>query len=269
MTDQSDIRRNILREMIAQGQTIVNAWLSIPSSYSAEGLGHAGVHSATIDLQHGMIGLTDALHMLQAVSATPATPLVRVPSLDAALLMRVLDAGAYGVICPMISSVKQAEELVHACRYPPAGSRSFGPARGLLYGGADYVAHANAEILVIPMIETVEAVRNIDAILAVEGVDMIYVGPNDMAFAFDGAVGADRQKSEAAIAHVLARAQAAGIPAGIFCADGADAARRVAQGFALVTPGNDFGLLTRALRTAVAETLRGTVTPVAPAGTGY
>ena len=111
----------------------------------------------------------------------PCSPLVRVPSLDAALLMRVLDAGAYGVICPMISSAKQAEELVDACRYPPVGSRSFGPARGLLYGGADYVAHANAEILVIPMIETVEAVRNIDAILAVEGVDMIYVGPNDMA----------------------------------------------------------------------------------------
>jgi len=268
MNDQPTIRRNLLRERIAKGQTIVNAWLSIPSSYSAEGLCHAGVHAATIDLQHGMIGLSDVLYMLQAISATPAVPLVRVPSLDPALIMGVLDRGAYGVICPMISTAAQTAELVQACRYPPNGNRSFGPARSLLYGGADYVAHANSEILVIPMIETVAAIDNLDAILAVEGVDMLYIGPNDLAFAFDGHVGPERQKSEAAIAHVLDRARVAEIPVGIFCSDGAEAARRVAQGFALVTPGNDFGILTRGMRAAVAETL-GAAPARAPVQGGY
>ncbi|WP_432343227.1 aldolase/citrate lyase family protein [Shinella yambaruensis] len=268
MNTHPNIRRNPLRERLAKGQTIVNAWLSIPSSYSAEGMGHAGVQAATVDLQHGMIGPTDALHMLQAISATPAVPLVRVPSLDPAFMMRVLDSGAYGVICPMISTAEETAELVRACRYPPTGIRSFGPARGLLYGGADYVAHADSEILVIPMIETVAAVENLDAILAVEGIDMIYIGPNDLAFVFDGRVGPDRRKSEEVIAHVLEKAKAAGIPAGIFCADGAEAARRVAQGFALVTPGNDFGILTRGMRAAVAETLGATVAR-SPAQGGY
>ncbi|WP_240540491.1 aldolase/citrate lyase family protein [Paracoccus sp. pheM1] len=267
MSAQPDMRRNILRDMVAQGRTIVNAWLSIPSSYSAEGMGHTGVHAVTVDMQHGMLGRTEALHMLQAISGTPAIPLVRVPALDGPTLMHVLDCGAYGVICPMISTAEEAAALVRACRYPPHGNRSFGPSRGLLYGGPDYVRRADAEIMVIPMIETAEAVENIDAILAVPGIDMIYVGPNDLAFALDGAVGTDRSRSESAIAQVLDRAKAAGIPAGIFCADGADAARRAAQGFALVTPGNDFGTLTRAMRAAVAEALdRPGAVPIASGG---
>lgn len=206
------MRRNEIRTRLEAGQIVVNAWLSIPSSYSAEGMGHSGAHSVTVDMQHGMLDFSDALPMLQAISATPATPLVRVGDLDPALIMRMLDAGAYGVICPMISTPEQAAELVAACRYPPTGRRSFGPSRGLLYGGADYVAHADETIMVIPMIETAEAVARIEEILDVDGIDMIYVGPNDLAFEIDGDVGFPRPKSEAALARVLEAATRRGHP---------------------------------------------------------
>jgi 4-hydroxy-2-oxoheptanedioate aldolase len=259
------MRPNLIQQRLRAGQPILNGWLSIPSSYSAEGMGHAGFHSVTVDMQHGMIGFADALHMLQALSATPATPLIRVSRLDGAEIMRALDAGSYGVICPMIRSAQDAELLVSSCRYPPVGTRSFGPARGLLFGGTDYFDEANETLMAIPMIETIEAVECIDAILAVDGVDMIYVGPNDTALAYDGHVVGARTRAEAAIAHVLARARVAGVATGIFCADAQDAARRLDQGFDLVTPGNDMGLLKSAATSAIAHIeQRGE----APKGTG-
>jgi len=249
------MRANLVRSRLAAGESVVNAWLSIGSSYSAEGVGHSGVHSVTIDLQHGMFGFPEALHMLQAISATPAVPMVRVPALDPAQIMHLLDAGAYGVICPMISTPEEAAALVSACRYPPLGTRSFGPSRGLLYGGPDYVAKANETVMAIPMIETAEAVERIDEILAVPGIDMIYLGPNDMAFAIEGHVRYPRPASEQAMARVLTAAKARGVPVGIFCADAAEAADRLAQGYALVTPGNDFAHLTRSLSGAVRSLL--------------
>lgn len=265
------MRPNLIQLRLRAGQPVLNGWLSIPSSYSAEGMGHAGFHSVTVDMQHGMIGFTDALHMLQALSATPATPLVRVSRLDGPEIMRALDAGSYGVICPMIRSAQDAELLVSSCRYPPAGTRSFGPARGLLFGGPEYVNHANETIMAIPMIETVEAVECIDAILAVDGVDLIYVGPNDTALAYDGHVVGARTRAEAAIAHVLARARAAGVATGIFCTDAEDAVRRLDQGFDLVTPGNDMGLLKSAATRAVTSIEQRSTLPMGngTAGNGY
>lgn len=252
------MRPNQIRTRLAAGQVVVNGWMALASSYAAEGIGHSGVHAVTVDLQHGMLNFADALPMLQAISATPATPIVRVPALDAAQIMHLLDAGAYGIICPMISTPEQAAALVAACRYPPTGNRSFGPSRGLLYGGPDYVANADATVMAIPMIETAEAVERIEEILEVEGVDMIYIGPNDLAFALDGHVGQPRPHSEAAITHVLNAATRRNIPSGIFCASGDEARARVAQGFHLVTPGNDFAHLTRSLRDAVRVTLQDT-----------
>lgn len=245
------MRSNTVKTRLAAGETVINAWLSIGSSYSAEGVGHSGVHSVTVDLQHGMLGFQEALHMLQAISATPAIPLVRVPDLDPSCIMHLLDAGAYGIICPMISTPEQAKALVAACRYPPLGNRSFGPSRGLLYGGKDYVARANETVMAIPMIETAEAVERVDEIITVDGVDMIYIGPNDLAFAIEGHVNLPRPQSERAIAAVVARAKQRGIPVGIFCSDAEDAHVRRGQGFGLVTPGNDYGHLTRSMSNAV------------------
>ena len=262
------MRAHTVRSRLAASQIVVNGWLSIASAYAAEGVGHSGVHAVTVDLQHGMLGFSDALGMMQAISATPATPMVRVPGLDPAEIMHLLDAGAYGIICPMISTPEQTRTLVDACRYPPVGNRSFGPSRGLLYGGQDYVAKANETIMAIPMIETAEAVDRIEEILEVDGVDMIYLGPNDMAFALDGHVGHPRAHSEAALLHVLAAATRRGIPVGIFCSSGEEARTRIEQGFRLVTPGNDFGHLTRSMRDAVRVTLEDT-SPTVAAQHGY
>lgn len=262
------MRSNTVKTRLAASQSVVNGWLSIASSYSAEGVGHSGVHAVTVDLQHGMLDFSDALAMIQAVSATPATPMVRVPELNPAKIMHLLDAGAYGIICPMISTPEQTKTLVDACRYPPVGNRSFGPSRGLLYGGADYVAQANETVMAIPMIETAEAVERIEEILDVPGVDMVYVGPNDLAFELDGHSGHPRPKSEAALIHVLNAATKRGIPAGIFCGSGEEARQRIEQGFRLVTPGNDFGHLARSMREAVRVTLE-EQTPETATQNGY
>ncbi|WP_298922592.1 aldolase/citrate lyase family protein [uncultured Roseobacter sp.] len=254
------MRKNNLKHLIADGKPITNAWLSIPSGYLAEGAGHQGFDSVTVDLQHGMIGFETAVTMLQAVSATPAIPLVRAPSIEAEAIMHLLDAGAFGVICPMISTTEQAERFVAACRYPPEGNRSFGPARGKLFGGPDYFEQANHQIMAIPMIETAQALRDIDKILAVKGIDMIYVGPNDLALDLGEKPGAEMVNSATseAISHISARAKAAGIATGIFCSDGRMARQRRKEGFDLVTPGNDFNLLMSAMTAAIATTNEGT-----------
>lgn len=249
------MRRNRLRDLKASGTPIVNAWMSIASPYAAEVVAHAGYDSVTVDCQHGMMGFETAVAMMQAISATAAIPMVRPTSNDPAQIMRLLDGGAYGVICPMISTADDAARLVSACRYQPAGTRSFGPARGLLYGGADYLAHANEEILVLAMIETEEGVRNIDDILAVPGIDGIYVGPNDLALAMGRAPSPESADTDVrdAIEQVRAKAVARGLIAGIFCSGGPASRDRIAQGFDLVTPGNDAGALRAAAATAMAS----------------
>ncbi|MES2290322.1 MAG: aldolase/citrate lyase family protein [Pseudomonadota bacterium] len=250
------MRANSLRRLKKAGQPIVNAWLSIGAPYAAEAIAHQGFDAATVDCQHGMIGFDMAIAMLQALSSTPAIPMVRPSGLNAPEIMRYLDAGSYGIVCPMISTADDAAALVSACRYPPAGDRSFGPARGILYGGPDYLDGANAEIIVLAMIETAEGLDNVDAILAVEGLDGIYVGPNDLSLALGRrpANEPDDPLVADAIDHVRARTAAHGLISGIFCSNGTAAAARIAQGFDLVTPGNDAALLRATMAQAVATT---------------
>ncbi len=235
------MRPNKLRRMHRDKQPMVNAWLSIPSAYASEVACHTGVDAATVDCQHGMVGFADAIAMFQAIATTDAVPMVRPSANDPAQIMRFLDAGAYGVICPMISTAAQAAQLVSACRYPPAGSRSFGPARGALYGGPDYFDRANEEILVLAMIETREALANLDAILATPGLDGIYVGPNDLAIELGHVPKAEHDHPDVtgAVERIAAEVIARGLLAGIFCSDGKAAQMRLRQGFHLVTPGND------------------------------
>lgn len=249
------MRENTLKRRLCEGSA-VNAWLSIPSAYSAEVMGHQGFDSVTVDLQHGMIGFEAAIAMLQAISSTPAVPLARVSKNDDALIMQLLDAGAYGIICPMISTAAEAARFAAACRYPPRGTRSFGPARGLLYGGPDYFARANDEILALGMIETTEAVLQIDAILRVAELDGIYVGPNDLCLAYGVAPRSEPAEEDVSdvILDLCRRTREVGKIAGIFCSSGQAAAMRIAQGFALVTPGNDVGQLVAGAKAAVGST---------------
>jgi len=238
------MRRNQLKLTLQDAGQAVNAWLSIPSSYSAEIIANCGFDAVTVDLQHGMIDFGQALTMLQAISSTAATPLVRPGSGDPVEIMRLLDAGAYGIICPQVDDADIARRVVAACKYPPAGSRSFGPSRGLLYGGANYFDHANNEIMVFVMIESRAAVENLQGILDVPGIDGIYIGPNDLSLSYGGTPGSYPLGAVGeTIESVRLEAASRGLVTGIFCSDGEMAKTRFEQGFQVVTPGNDAGLL--------------------------
>ena len=174
------MRENRLRQLWDAGEKTVNGWLAIPNGFTAEIMAQQGFASLTIDMQHGLVDYPASIGMLQAISTTQSVPLVRVPWNEPGIIMKSLDAGAYGIICPMINSRAEAEAFVSAVRYPPLGSRSFGPIRATMYAGPDYYKHANETVLTLAMIETKEAMEALEDILAVPGLDGIYVGPADL-----------------------------------------------------------------------------------------
>jgi 4-hydroxy-2-oxoheptanedioate aldolase len=230
-----------LRKIWAGGGTVVNAWLSIPSAFSAEVVAHQGYDSLTIDMQHGVVDYQTAVTMLQAISTTPVIPLARVPWNDPAILMKSLDAGVYGVVCPMINSRAEAEALVRACKYPPRGYRSFGPVRASIYAGSDYVDHANDDLIVMPMIETAEALKNLDEILAVPGVDAVYVGPADLSLALGCRPRLDQTDAPVVEAQqkIVEACKRHGVYAGIHNATAAYALQMMAIGYQFVTLASD------------------------------
>jgi 4-hydroxy-2-oxoheptanedioate aldolase len=239
------MRENTLKTIWARGEAVVNGWLSIPSSFSAEVMAHQGFDSLTVDMQHGVIDYQAAVTMLQAISTTSTIPLARVPWNDPAHLMKTLDAGVYGVICPMISTREQAEALVQACKYPPRGFRSWGPVRASIYAGADYGDHADAEVVVMPMIETADALKNLDEILSVPGVDAIYVGPSDLSLALGYKPRLDQTDAGVVEAQkkVVAACKKHGVVAGIHNNSAAYALQMIEQGYQFVTIASDSRLL--------------------------
>jgi 4-hydroxy-2-oxoheptanedioate aldolase len=180
------MREYRLRTLWRDKLPAINGWLTVPSGVSAETMAHQGYDSLTIDMQHGLIDYQAMLSMLQAISTTPTVPIVRVQWLEAGILMKALDAGAYGVICPMINTRADAQKLVARTHYAPRGTRSFGPTRASLCGGLDYAQHADDTIVTFAMIETAQALDNLDSILSVEGLDAIYIGPSDLSLALGG-----------------------------------------------------------------------------------
>ena len=239
------MRSNKLREIWQAGGAAVNGWLAIPNSFSAETMAHQGWDTLTIDLQHGVIDYANMLTMLQAISTTPTVPVVRVPWLEPGILMKSLDAGAYGVICPMVNTREDAQRLVAYTHYAPQGTRSYGPVRAMLYGGADYPQHANEQIAVFAMIETAQALDNLDAILSVEGLDAIYIGPSDLSLSLGCKPNFDdlEPKAQEAIEHIVERAQAHGVVAGIHNGRPGVARARIDMGFRFVTVGSDARML--------------------------
>ncbi len=177
------MRLNRVKRLWREGKPAVGGWLSIPHSFAAEVMAHTGLDWLCVDMQHGCVDYSDAVTMLTAISTTDVTPLVRVPWNEPAMIMKVLDAGAYGVIVPMVSNRAEAERAVAACRYPPKGMRSNGPNRALLYGGADYQKHANDEMICAAMVETAEGIEKLEEIASTPGLDAIYIGPTDLALA--------------------------------------------------------------------------------------
>ena len=183
-----------LRDTWAKGAGAVNAWLAIPSPVTAEIAAMQDFDSVTVDLQHGLNDYQIALSMLQAISTSDKTALVRVPWNEPGIIMKLLDAGALGVICPMINTRADAEAFVCACRYTPEGYRSAGPTRAMLVHGADYIAKANDAVVTLAMIETKEALDNVAEIVATPGLTGIYVGPSDLSLSLGYGYGMDAPK---------------------------------------------------------------------------
>ena len=249
------MRENRLRQIWQSGGAVVNGWLAIPDSFSAETMAHQGWDSLTIDLQHGVVDYQAMIPMLQAISTTDTVPVVRVPWLAPDHLMKALDAGAYGVICPMVNSREDAQNLVAWTHYAPRGTRSFGPVRALLYGGADYAQHANDTIVTFAMIETARALDKLDDILSVEGLDAIYIGPSDLSLALGCRPVFDDvdPKAAAAIDHILERAKAHGVVAGIHNGTTEGALARIARGFQFVTVSSDARLMAAGAQQVMAK----------------
>jgi len=249
------VRENRLRTLWQQNKHAVNGWLAIPNSFSAEVMAHQGWDTLTVDMQHGVIDYAQMVTMLQAISTTPTVPVVRVPWLEPAAIMKALDAGAYGIICPMVNTREDAQRLVAYTHYAPRGNRSFGPVRANLYGGPDYAQKANDTIVVFAMIETKQALDNLDSILSVEGLDAVYIGPSDLSLAlgcrptFDDV---DPPVAQA-IEHILARAKAHGVVAGCHNMTPESALKRIAMGFQFVTVASDARLIAAGAQAIMAK----------------
>lgn len=245
---------NRLKTIWRAGKAAINGWVSIGDGFTTEIMARQGWDAVTIDLQHGTSGYQQMLHCLQAVGQTRAVPLVRVPWNEPGAIMRALDAGALGIICPMIDNAEQAAHLAQWCRYPPRGRRSMGPIRaGVAH--ENYLARANDQIVVMPMIETAEGLANVEAIAAVPGVDALYVGPSDLAFtmglrphldskdprvlkAFDRILAAGRKHNVIVGGHALTAKYALGM---------------IKRGFRFVSVTHDAGFLADAAGACVAE----------------
>ncbi|WP_420404699.1 HpcH/HpaI aldolase family protein [Nisaea sp.] len=242
-----------LRDCFDSGKGVINAWLSIPNTFTAEITAAQDFDSVTIDLQHGLVDYQMALTMLQAMSASDATPIVRPPWLEPGIIMKLLDAGALGVICPMVNTRADAEKLVGICNYVPDGFRSSGPTRAGMIYGKDYHTRANKTVATLAMIETEEALANVDEIAATPGLTGLYIGPSDLAISLGHMPGLDRTEPEmlTAIGKIRVAAKNAGIKVGIHCLATDYAKQMLSEGFDLVTLGNDVRLYSAAAGAAV------------------
>ena len=253
------MRKNKLKQLFNSRKPIINSWLSIPSSFSAETMAQQGWDSLTIDMQHGLIDYSNAVNMLQAISTTDITPMARVNWNEPGQIMKILDAGCYGIICPMVSNRKEAEKFVQACQYPPKGYRSFGPIRASIYGGSDYAKHADNEILKLAMIETKEALEKLDEILDTPNLDGIYIGPADLSLAVGEEPSFDKPEDTKAykeILRILDAAKKRKLIAGLHNGTPEYAQKMLDKGFNLVTVGSDSRYITAGAKTDL-EKLKG------------
>ena len=247
---------NPLREKWKLGTPTLNGWCSIGNPFTAEIMAAQGYDSVCIDVQHGALDYHDALQMLQAMRGSPPLPLARVPWREPGIVMKLLDAGAMGIICPMINTRAEAEEFVSFLRYPPLGQRSFGPTRaGFAWPGYN-VTDANADVLAFAMIETADGVENLEEIAATPGLDGLYVGPSDLSLGFTNgrlSAGLDREEDEMIelIQRIAATAKANGLASALHCGTPDYAARAIEWGYNMVTVSGD----TRLLSSAAGQTI--------------
>jgi 4-hydroxy-2-oxoheptanedioate aldolase len=250
------MRANRVRQLWREKKPVAVGWLSSPDTYIAETMAQAGFDAIVLDMQHGMaIGPDRAALALQAISTTETVPLVRVPWNDPIYIQYVLDAGAYGVIVPMVNSRAEAEKAAGAAKYFPLGYRSNGANRARYYAGSDYFAHANDEIICLAMIETTEAIERLEEIATTPGVDGFYVGPTDLAITMGLPPMLDHKdpRHVEAVQKVADAARKHGLQCGIHTTGPEEARRRFEQGYNLCPLGADVGFVTMGARRALEQ----------------
>lgn len=262
------MRQNTALAKWRAGQQTIGGWLSLANTHVAEIMAHAGFDWLCVDLQHGLLDYGDLRHLLPAISTTATTPLVRVPANEPSAIMKALDAGAMGVIVPLVNDAAEAAAAVSACRYPPRGSRSWGPLRAALYGGAGYAEQANDELACVVMIETRAGIEHLDEIAATPGVDGVFVGPADLALSLGLPPRGDTDDPlhAATVARVFDTCRRHRLAVGIHTTSLDWAGRRLAAGFDFVTVASDAGVLQRGVAEAVAATRQALRPPRSAAG---
>lgn len=250
--------KNSLKEKWSNNQPTINGWCSIGNPFTAEIMAAQGYDSVTIDMQHGALDYSSILPMFQAMRASGAVLMARVPWLEPGIIMKALDAGAMGIVCPMINTAAEAAEFVSYMRYPPLGQRSFGPTRVAIAQGATYGANANTEVLAFAMIETAEGMKNLEEIAATPGLDGIYVGPADLTLGLtQGRLppGFDREEPEMikAIKHIADVCQKQGIRAALHCGTPEYAVRAISWGYNMTTVGGDSRFLAASAGASVSK----------------
>jgi len=248
-------RPGSLKDLLGRGRAILNGWMSLSDPFVAELLAVGGFASLTVDRQHGRPGPAGLWELALAITARGAAPLVRTSNLDGALIATALDAGFDGVICPMIETRDQAERLVEYCRYPPAGVRSFGPTRAVLDFDGDFRERSNDGVLCVAMIETRRALENLDEILAVPGLDGVYVGPADLALSLGSSPILDDPSDTTIglLGDIVSSAREAKKFAGVHCASVEYGLQMVDRGFQFITVGSDVRLIRSMTETVVGQ----------------
>ncbi|MCH9851990.1 MAG: 2,4-dihydroxyhept-2-ene-1,7-dioic acid aldolase [Alphaproteobacteria bacterium] len=244
---------NILQTRIKNKQPIINGWLSQGSAFKAELMAKQGFHSITVDLQHGLQDYQQMLDSFHGLRGSDVVPMVRVAWNQPDQIMKALDAGALGIICPMVNSKIEAEQFAEALYYPPKGERSFGPIRAMqIYD--NYYSQANEHIIGFAMIETEQAVNQIDEILSVKGINGLYIGPADLSISHGFAPGFDRKEPEMLekIDYILAKGKQYNVATAIHTDDPDYAIKMIEKGFDMVTISSDIRAMVDGLQMATA-----------------
>ena len=242
---------NPVKEKLQKGEAAIGTFVGIGHPDVTERLSMVGFDWLLLDSEHGPLGYETLQMMMQSMRGDSCSPIVRVQWNDPVVIKRSLDIGAHGVLIPWVNNKEEAEAAVAACKYPPQGIRGCGPRRAALIGGRDYIATANESLLVAVQIETLTAVNNIADILAVDGVDVVYIGPVDLCMSMFGVPGKwDDPSYLETFDTVLEAATKAGKPAGMYCSSG-NIEWAIEKGFKFNSVDSDDGFLMRAARDAV------------------
>ena len=237
------MKPNRIKTMLAEGKVVLGGWVTMGSPVVAEIMSLSGFDWLLIDCEHGPLGFETAQTLLQAIQASGVVPFVRVAESNAAVIKRALDIGSMGVVVPLVNDRASAECAVRAAKYPPEGIRGIGLARAHLYGldFMGYVTQANEEIMVIAQIEHADAIANLDDIVSVPGIDVLFVGPVDLAGSYGhlGVTGELPAEVNQAIEKVIKTAGETGIALGCWAPNADIASQRIAQGFQFVGLGTD------------------------------